>query len=280
MASAGNLGGLALGPLLSGVLAQYAPLPLRVSYVVYLVLLAGVVAIVRITPETVERPARRLGDVSLRPRIGVPRGIRLAFGGAAAMAFAAFALGGFYAALVPGLLTQTMHETRVVIGGVIVAAFFGSGSATVFVTRTLRSRAAMIWALGFLLAGLAALLLAEAEHSGILIVVATVLTGAAMALGYRSSLQRVNEIAPADRRAEVLSSYLAACYTGNALPIIGVGGLSLLVAPSTAHWIFAAVLAVLGAAACVLGAGRVRNGERPRSGQSLATSPHTLASRS
>jgi MFS family permease len=256
IASGGNLAGLALGPLLGGVLAQYAPWPLRTSYLVYLVLLAAMILAVRATPETVTRPARRLADLSLRPRVGVPRGVRLAFAAAAAMAFAGFALGGFYGALVAGLLARTLHETRPIVDGAIVAAFFGTAFVTVPITRTLRTRAATALALGFLLAGLGALVLAEALRSGPVLLVATFLSGAAMALAYRSSLQRVNEIAPVDQRGEVLSSYLAVCYSGNALPVLGVGALSRAIDPATTHWIFAAILAALGVLAWAAGTSR------------------------
>jgi len=42
-------------------------------------------------------------------------------------------------------------------------------------------------------------------------------------LGYRGSLQVVNEIAPSRRRAELVSSYLFTCYASVSLPVIGIG---------------------------------------------------------
>ena len=68
-------------------------------------------------------------------------------------------------------------------------------------------------------------LLASAEllRSMPLLVAASALCGIAAALGYRGSLAVVNRIAPDDRRAEVVSSYLIAMYLGNSLPIMGIG---------------------------------------------------------
>jgi hypothetical protein len=83
-----------------------------------------------------------------------------------------------------------------------------------------------------------------------------VVAGAAMALGYRGSLQIVDEIAPADRRAELLSSYLLCCYAGNSLPVLGVGLLSQAVGPESAHRVFGGLLAVLGLIAGVIGGKR------------------------
>jgi hypothetical protein len=42
-------------------------------------------------------------------------------------------------------------------------------------------------------------------------------------LGYRGSLEAATVIAPADRRAEVVSAYFVCGFTGNAVPVIGVG---------------------------------------------------------
>jgi MFS family permease len=55
LASTANFTGTALGPLLAGGLAAAAPLPLRVPYVVYAVLLVGTTIIVLAPRETVCR---------------------------------------------------------------------------------------------------------------------------------------------------------------------------------------------------------------------------------
>ncbi|MEO8908298.1 MAG: MFS transporter, partial [Microbacteriaceae bacterium] len=64
-----NLGGLAIGPLLGGVLAQYVSAPLRTPYIVSGVLLLLAIVAVALTPETVEalpvRPHYRPQRVSL-----------------------------------------------------------------------------------------------------------------------------------------------------------------------------------------------------------------------
>ena len=74
-------------------------------------------------PETIGKPIRSMRALSLKPRIGVPSGIRVQFIAPAAMAFIAFALGGFYAALAPGLLIRQLGESDVAVIGGIVARF-------------------------------------------------------------------------------------------------------------------------------------------------------------
>ena len=70
-----NFIGLGVGALMAGLLAQYAPWPLRLTFAVYLVLLALVTMLIWRTRETVSSPGR-LSDVSLRPRLSVPDNIR------------------------------------------------------------------------------------------------------------------------------------------------------------------------------------------------------------
>src|SRR5271154_3226126 len=92
IAAAANFFGCAAGPLLGGLLAQFAPFPLRLPYLIYLVLLGAVAGLILLVPEKLLQPKRGLRDVSLRPRLGVPRQIRLAFIAPAVGGFAIFAL--------------------------------------------------------------------------------------------------------------------------------------------------------------------------------------------
>ena len=78
-----------------------------------------------------------------------------------------------------------------------------------------------------------------------LLLIGTALAGVTMALGYRGSLQVVNEIAPDDRRAEFASSYFIACFVGNSVPVIGLGVMSTLTSPLAGSIVFAGVVAAL-----------------------------------
>ena len=84
----------------------------------------------------------------------------------------------------------------------------------------------MICGLLLLIPGAALLVLAQAWQSMPLLLTASALTGCAIALGYRGSLQVVNAIAPAEQRAEVVSSYFIAGFLGNSVPVIGLGVIS------------------------------------------------------
>ncbi len=78
-------------------------------------------------------------------------------------------------------------------------------------------------------------------------------TGVASGMGYRGSMEVVNEIAPPARRAEVLSSYLVVGYLGNSLPVIGVGILSQQFGPDVAEVSLAVTVALLSVVALFTG---------------------------
>jgi MFS family permease len=253
LATTANLVGLGVGPLISGLLAQFAPAPLHTSFVAYLILIGVVAWQVSKLDETVPRPVTRLADASFRPRLGVPRDIRAAFVAPAVAGFATFALVGYYAALVPSLLAEDLGFRSSALAGAVVAALFIVAAVAVQATRRLTSRTAMLAGLGLLLPSLVFLALAEPLGSLSVLLMGTMTGGVAGALGYRGTLQVVNRIAPKDRRAEVLSSYLIACYLGNSLPVIGVGVLSMLWGHALAYAIFAATIAVLAVIALITG---------------------------
>ena len=57
-------------------------------------------------------------------------------------------------------------------------------------------------------------------------------------------MQIINEIAPDDRRAEVVSSYFLVALSGNALPVVGVRIVATRAGPINASASFAALIAV------------------------------------
>jgi hypothetical protein len=71
--------------------------------------------------------------------------------------------------------------------------------------------------------------------------------------GYRGSLQVVNQIAPENRRAEVISSYFVCGFWGNALPVIGVGVISTLASSNAASLAFALTVSVFAIVALFFG---------------------------
>jgi MFS family permease len=183
-ATTGNLGGLTFGALLAGLLATYAAWPLRLSYIVYFVLVVVTVRVTARLPETVEHPVRRLRQLSLRPRLGVPRELLGAFVAPAAICFATFAVFGYYAALIPGLLAQALNLNSPDIGGGVVALLCAVGAVIGVLTQRLSSRTAMLTGSALMVPAAALLPTAQALHSLSLLLAGTLLAGGAVILGW------------------------------------------------------------------------------------------------
>lgn len=163
IATKANFIGFGAGPLLAGLLAQYVPGPLQTSRVVYLTLLALIAWPVARLGETVSGSVGQIRGVSFRPRLGVPTAIRKAFLPPAVAAFAIFALLGYYAALMPSLMSEDLTVGNAAVAGAVVAELFLVAAASVVATRDLPSRTAMLSGLFLLLPSLACLLLARIE---------------------------------------------------------------------------------------------------------------------
>ena len=235
------------------MLAQYAPWPLHLSFVVYLAAVVAVAALIWRTKETVARPVHNFSEISLSPRIGVPRAIRVKFVAPAVAGFGAMALFGFFAALAPSILAQELHETSHAAAGALVFELAIVCAATVVLTHQLSSRAAMLWGLGLMVPSVMLLVTAQMLASMPVMICATALCGISAALGYRGSLQVVNQIAPEDCRAEVVSSYFVCCFIGNALPVIGVGVISAYAGMPFASTIFAGMIVLFALVALIFG---------------------------
>lgn len=97
------------------------------------------------------------------------------------------------------------------------------------------------------------MVVAQASASLWVMLAATAVVAVSTGLGYRGSLQVVNQIAPADKRAAVVSGYFVCCFIGNALPVIGVSVLSSLTNTTVADMAFSGIIAAFAVVALVFG---------------------------
>ncbi|NUP21216.1 MAG: MFS transporter [Streptomyces sp.] len=247
VATAANMGGLGCGPLLAGVLAQYAPWPLYLPFAVHLVMVAASAAVLLRLPETVRE---RVPLSTVRPRRpGLPAPVRAVFGPAAIASFVGFALFGVFTSVSPEFLAESLDVTDHAVSGLVVAlAFFASTAGQLAVGRVGVGRSLPLGCAG-LLAGLALLAGALAWDLMALVVLSAVVGGGGQGLAFRGALAAVAGASPADRRAAVISTLFVVAYAGISVPVIGVGVLSGPVGLENAGLVFIACMAVLVATA-------------------------------
>jgi hypothetical protein len=139
------------------------------------------------------------------------------------------------------------------VAGAIVSELYGIGALAVMATRRLASRVAMLWGLVLLLPGIGGMLLAKDLASIAVLAASSAVGGIGFGLCYRGTLQVVNRIAPEDKRSEVVSSFMIACFLGNSLPVVGVGLLALVTSGAAAQLAFAGMVVVLDLVALATG---------------------------
>ncbi len=242
VATAANMGGLGVGPLVAGLFAQYAPHPATLVFEVYLALLAAAALILLLVPETVcprTRPALRFAG------LGIPERGRGEFIAAAVAAFAAFALLGLFSSLVPGFIGDTLHEGSHALQGAVVFLLLATGTITQVALSRFSRRRVVLAGLGLFLAALALIAAALAEAAMALFLAGTVAGGVAVGAIFLGSLATASRLAPAGRRGQAISAFFVACYAGLIIPVVGVGVLSEFTGTFPAMLVFSALLAVL-----------------------------------
>jgi MFS family permease len=212
-----NLGGLGTGTLLSGLLAQWAPDPLRIPFALDLGLVAVGTAGLLLAPETVERGAF---DFRLQ-RLGVPSEVVAVFVRAALAGFVGFAVSGVFGSVAPEFLGLGLHRHSPALAGLLVFVLFVmSVAGQALVVRLPNALAA---GCGLLVGGVALLAVSLASDSLAALFASAVISGLGQGVVVSGGLAAIAERAPAERRGETASSFFVVLYLGLSIPVIAAG---------------------------------------------------------
>ncbi|MGW2638177.1 MFS transporter [Streptomyces sp. NPDC001348] len=242
-ATAANMGGLGLGPLVSGILAQYAPRPLELPFVVHLGLLALAVAVTFLLPETVHHRGPR---PPLRPQgMTVPPEVRGVFAPCALAAFAGFSLLGLFTAVAPAFLAQTLGEHNLAVTGAVVFCVFCASTGGQLLMGRVGAPRALPWGclvlvLGLLLVG------ASLQLTSLPVLLAGAVTGGVgQGMAFRAGLTLVSAATPQEHRGATISAFFVVAYVGISLPVVGVGALAVTLGVRSAGLVFAGCAVLL-----------------------------------
>lgn len=211
--------GTATGPLISGIVAQYAPLPIRLPYYVHLLLLIPAIAGTIVTKDTLHREpgTSRLHVPS------VPASIRFSFLTATFVGVFAWAVAGFFMVAAPTFVTNLVGINNLVISGAIVFLMLGSSTAAQLLFKKTTFAKAIFTGLVFIISGTVCVAVSIPMHSLWLLLASTVIAGAGHGPAAMASLGMITEMAPEESRADVVSSYYAIAYLGVSVPVLGLG---------------------------------------------------------
>ncbi|WP_420232713.1 MFS transporter [Pseudomonas sp. ABY48] len=239
--------GMACGALGCGLLAEFAPLPLQLTYWLLLGLfLAQAVYLWRLAESVSPQPG---AWQSLRPTLHVPLQARQALSRVLPLDLAAWAVGGFYLSLAPSLVRTATGSTSNLIGGALVAVLTLSGASSIYLLRNQEADKMLRLSASLLVIGLALVLAAVHGASLPLFFVGTLVTGGGFGAGFLGALRSIMPLALPHERAGLMSAFYVLSYLAFSLPSLLAGNLTRVFGLIPTTDAYGAVLIVLCAAA-------------------------------
>ncbi|MDH6280408.1 MFS transporter [Prescottella agglutinans] len=210
--------GLASGPFLAQAAIAWLPDPAHTAYWLYLPLPIAALLLFATHPGSsrvrTSPPASPSTEPVARQRVAL----------STATLCCAYALNGYYLALVPTLMQQNL-ASGTLIASLAVSILLATSAVGQTLTRS-RPQAPMERAgLACLVAGALAATAAVAFASTLGFLGATVALGVGHGLTTSSSLTALHAAMPPNRSAEIIAGYFACGYLASAVPILGVGWL-------------------------------------------------------
>jgi MFS family permease len=214
-------GGSALGPLAAGVLAEWAPDPVRLCYLVALGVTVVAGAFVVRLPE--QREGEREPWRPQWPR--VPAEIHGAFFRVGLTAGAVWATMALFLSIGPSYSERLLGtQNLAVVAAIAAAGLVASFAAQAAMERLSGShRRDQVLGCVLLALGLGGVVAAGPSGSITLLVLGAVVAGAGHGIGFLSAQQELNELAPGERRGEVTAAFIACIYALVATFVIASG---------------------------------------------------------
>jgi MFS family permease len=246
VATIANMGGLSSGPILAGLLVQYAPEPLRLPFMVHIVLTVLAAIAVLVVPET----SPRSGKPRLQ-RLSVPPPVRPIFVIAGLAAFAGFAVTGLFAAVAPAFVAEIIGVANHAVAGLVAGSIFAASAAAQIVAVRIAPRRAVALGSAILVVGMVGLAAALHFSSLPALIAASVISGLGQGISFSRGLAAVDKGTPADARAAVSSAYFVVAYIALSIPVVGAGLAAQAWGLHAGGTVFAMAVGVL-AAACLI----------------------------
>ncbi|MGV8893783.1 MAG: MFS transporter [Burkholderiaceae bacterium] len=242
--------GMAAGALGSTSLMVFAPWPLRMVYVLLLIVFLVVLGLTWLAPETTTHHPGAWA--SLKPRITVPLQARKALLSVTPANVAVWMLGGFYLSLMPSLIVAITHVNTPWLGGLVVAALTLTGAAAILAARKLRTFVTLLSGELALVAGLVVILTGANQGNAALLLVGSVIAGFGFGASFLGAVRSVLPLAEPHERAALMGVFYIESYLANSVPTIAVGYLAQRVGLLTAVNAYGAVITVLAVLAIAL----------------------------
>ena len=253
-ATVANVGGLAIGPLVSGILVRYVSGDVTIPFAVLLAGLVAAIVAVLLAPEG--RPAGHPLPAYRPQQLKVPAQARAQFIAATAGVALAFATWGLFAGLAGTFLAGPLHHPSPALTGAAIFLTFGIGIVVQLTTSSWPAHRLLAAGVPTILLGLTVLVVSAwtSPPSLPLFLGGGVLSGMGASAIFRASLGVVIAGSRADDRAGALATFFTAGYAAISLPVLGLGIALQFLSPRVTLLVFgiAVGLGVLAAAPTLL----------------------------
>ncbi len=211
-------GGWALGPLTAGLLAQWAPAPTVLPYLVHVALTVGSLVLLPAVPETLAPADRRAGPLI---NLGVPVDARRAFGLVVLpIAVGVFTFPSTAVTVLPLLLTPSMPQIAVAVTGLVAGVTLLTGVFAQPLGRRLGAVRAGPTGLAIGSAGFGLSLVGVVYDAWPLLIPVALLLGVAYGLCLAAGLTMIGLLASPTARGALTGTFYACAYLGFGVPLL------------------------------------------------------------
>jgi MFS family permease len=217
IAGMAQLGGLGLGPLTAGLMAEYLFAPTLLVYLLeFILLILALILILVGVPRSKGSEKFHLNKPSFPPAI-------VSFISASLAAALVLTNSGLYFSLNPTFALDILHVNNIALGGIISSIMVFTAVATQKFLWNHLSRNLEIGGLISLIIGLSLISITTVHSSIVLLVIAAIFSGIGFGAAFMGAINVINSIAPSDKRGNVTSFFYAISYAALGVPIIGLG---------------------------------------------------------
>ncbi|MET0821517.1 MAG: MFS transporter [Aeromicrobium sp.] len=220
VATAANIGGLGLGPVIAAALVAAFPWPVHLTFAVHAVAALLVLALLSQVPETVDvTPGAR----PQLQRPSVPASARTTFVGAGIAGFAGFAVCGLFTAVSPSFVGEAVDDPHPLVSVSVVFALFAASVLAQVVWHRLPTDTGVNLGCVLLTAGMLMFTVSLSQEWLWLMLAAAVVAGAGQGISFSKGLSAVLQRVGAHERAGTTSAFFVVAYVAISVPVIGSG---------------------------------------------------------
>lgn len=249
IATAANMGGLGLGPMLAGALSQYLPSPLVLTYLIHIALAILALICIWWAPETVKKPSHP--KLSLQ-RLNVPPEVRGVFVPAAIAGFAGFAVCGFFTSIAPAMMGTVLGYDNRLLVGVVAGSIFIASTLGQLLQDKLPLHLRLPIGCATLVAGVTPVALGIHLQSLALFMAGAVIAGMGQGIAFRAGMGAIAAASPPEERAAVTSTFFIVAYIAISVPVIGIGLMASVLSLKTTGIIFSVFVGLMAALALLI----------------------------